>query len=449
MDSSEKRHPVTREEGLTRRRFLGATAAATGLIAFPPVRVAARPVCAVDVLVVGGGIQGLLVLRRLVSAGYSTVLVESGPLAGRQTGHSHAAIHRGYLSQDRELAARMRRTTPFWDRFVRDHGVQVEAPTTVIGFGSSTTREEWTAAWRAPGLALRFQSSAAPREFGSSAAVSFVRAPEYALNSRSLVRALALRLDRHIGQVAPVGTFQLAATGPRVQRVILTAPNRRELAVEPRFVVFAAGEGNAQLVGALDAARQTAGQVQPARDKIQRVKDGYMLVVRGRADRLPPMAAFFPDHNRMVWASRRTGAEVAWLVDGSGPDERAEWIQEMVEHLRQVAPRAVGNPAALRWGVYDAPKAEPAGHPGAGRQERVDSFGYANLAVAWPVKLTLAPFAGDAVVAAVRRAIPNPRRRALPAAWLAFRRPVPIASERWEQTPLQPWSEFAAAHGIQ
>ncbi len=50
---------------------------------------------AVDVAVVGGGIQGLVVLRELTSAGYGCVLITNADLGSGQTLHSHGLLNSG------------------------------------------------------------------------------------------------------------------------------------------------------------------------------------------------------------------------------------------------------------------------------------------------------------------------------------------------------------------
>ncbi len=48
-----------------------------------------------DALVVGGGLQGLVVLRALTDAGYDCLLVTSDELGVGQTLHSHGLLHSG------------------------------------------------------------------------------------------------------------------------------------------------------------------------------------------------------------------------------------------------------------------------------------------------------------------------------------------------------------------
>ena len=57
---------------------------------------AEAPLAAVDVVVVGGGVQGLLALDALVKMGYSCALVCDGDLGSGQTLHSHGFLNSGF-----------------------------------------------------------------------------------------------------------------------------------------------------------------------------------------------------------------------------------------------------------------------------------------------------------------------------------------------------------------
>ena len=50
----------------------------------------------VDVVVIGGGVQGLVALDALVEKGYSCALVSDGDLGSGQTLHSHGYLNTGF-----------------------------------------------------------------------------------------------------------------------------------------------------------------------------------------------------------------------------------------------------------------------------------------------------------------------------------------------------------------
>src|ERR1700687_4323742 len=60
----------------------------------PPVNSATQ--AQVDVVIIGGGIQGLVALNALVDKGYSCALVSDGDLGSGQTLHSHGYLNTGF-----------------------------------------------------------------------------------------------------------------------------------------------------------------------------------------------------------------------------------------------------------------------------------------------------------------------------------------------------------------
>jgi len=49
----------------------------------------------IDVLIIGGGIQGLVLLDELTRSGYGCALVTNADLGARQTLHSHGLLNSG------------------------------------------------------------------------------------------------------------------------------------------------------------------------------------------------------------------------------------------------------------------------------------------------------------------------------------------------------------------
>src|SRR5205807_2344176 len=71
-----------------------------------------------DVLIIGGGVQGLWLLNDLTQLGYTVFLITNRPLGVGQTMHSHVYIHHGYLYEEIDLARRLKRTRVAWEKFI-------------------------------------------------------------------------------------------------------------------------------------------------------------------------------------------------------------------------------------------------------------------------------------------------------------------------------------------
>ena len=74
-------------------------------------------------------------------------------------------------------------------------------------------------------------------------------------------------------------------------------------------------------------------------------------------------------------------------------------MAQFADRLQALAPGPLGHKELLRWGVYDAPKAEGREFGKLPGQERIEQFGFKNLWAVWPTKLTLAPTARAAIIA--------------------------------------------------
>src|SRR5712691_3831683 len=89
-----------------------------------------------DVLIIGGGVQGLWLLNKLHLSGYSTLLLERGELGGAQTCHSHVYIHQGHLYEHVSLAERLKDVNVQWGAWLAQHSVRRGVQPSFFGFPS-------------------------------------------------------------------------------------------------------------------------------------------------------------------------------------------------------------------------------------------------------------------------------------------------------------------------
>lgn len=76
---------------------------------------------AVDILIVGGGVQGLTLLRTATDRYYATVLVTRAGLGTGQTLHSHGFLNTGYTQPDPSLRRSLQED---WLPYLDEHGVE-------------------------------------------------------------------------------------------------------------------------------------------------------------------------------------------------------------------------------------------------------------------------------------------------------------------------------------
>lgn len=219
---------------------------------------------AVDAVVVGGGVQGLVLLRELSAAGFGCVLVTNGPLGGAQTLHSHGLLNSGTglvtgLLQD-ELHG-------FTLPYLRRLGVPVHGEDR-----SFLLLPEEAGARLAPGWqAHRYRPEpvdAAALPPGVEADVPVYRVRGFNVDKRRMVAALAAGLEPFVLQ----GDVLDATRGICVR----DAGSGSAVALEPRAVVVAAGCGAKRLL------REVFDVAGPVLDRIGYTKP-HMICVRGPA----------------------------------------------------------------------------------------------------------------------------------------------------------------------
>jgi len=446
---------------ISRRKFLEWSAKATaGTLVlngftdgcFAMASPSSQPPIPLDVLIVGGGVQGLWTLRALQSLGFSVAVVERGTLGGAQTCHSHVYIHGGHLYYgDFELAARLRDANSEWTSFVRDADPERGVVLSVFGFSNEAEVAERLVFWDDPRLRLPYERTVVPPILQGGTISHVLKTPEYALNGGSMMLKLADIRDA-MSKINDIRRIHLTSDAMSVSAVDISMPDGRTVTIQPRALVLAAGAGNQRLLELVSEGDR--GLLAKMRG-IQHIRKAHMLVIKGPKRLLQPLAGIFPKVGGLFIGSRVVGDDTVWLVsDDRSPhleepedwinyDERW-WLPRTIQSLERVAPKTFESKDALRWGVYAAPKAEVRTPAFETRRDWVQQFGVRNLWAVWPAKLTLAPLAALEIASAIKDHLQMPGP-ALPGQWREIRVPVSTAPELWEKTPILPWKEFRHA----
>jgi hypothetical protein len=420
-----------------------------------------------DVLIVGGGVQGLWQLRELLNAGYSALLVEKGELGGKQTCHSHAYLHQGHLYNEVSFAERLKEIQPIWDGWLKSAKstpVRGSLPS-YFGFLNPSYKEKKLQLWESPQLMLPFkQCTSIPSPLKGGVITEVLESPETCLDSTWLVGELVSGVEDHVSQISEV--VNITAVNNRIESVELRMLNDHRLTIGPRALVFAAGAGNQSLLDAIKPLPvRTIGAT-----KSQQIRKSHMLVIKGKSDELEALTGVFPDLQLFI-VSRFSKDSVVWLVsDNNSPTLRNEgdWVRydaswwlnspsdgrpfSIIEAIQKLAPRFfLDSPDRLRWGVYEAPKAEGVVNGGGiPSEERIEHFGIDNLWTVWPTKLTLAPRASQEIVKEIHALLRGgkPCATSLWDGWLKIRALPATATESWSRTPLSEWGDFCRFYNI-
>ena len=189
-------------------------------------------VTAVDVVIIGGGAQGLIILDTLTEAGYGCALITESDAGGGQTIHSHGFLNTGFgMSGDELPKAAVEIVQPY----LRARGVKLTADWTILpppGF---------------PGFA-GLPAANLPAGFAPSFVEAARKLPNQSFDKRQLVEMLIRnREDRIIRGI--VTGFQ--GQDP-VQQVRARAHGSNEtVALRAKVFVVAAGCGSKRLLQGL------------------------------------------------------------------------------------------------------------------------------------------------------------------------------------------------------
>jgi glycine/D-amino acid oxidase-like deaminating enzyme len=423
------------------------------------------PVIDADVLIVGGGIQGLWLLGALRREGCQALLVECRALGGGQTCHSHVYVHQGYLYREAQaaLATRLHDVNRLWNDWFAAHLAVVRGHMpSHYGFSNPADAAQKVLLWDALGLRIEHVTTP-PAALRSSAATTLFRTPETCLVGESLIDQLRAGNDAAMGLVRSVERIEVRGGmhGGRIEEVEVVGDPGHAMIIRPRAVALTAGVGNQVLLDLAAAGRRT---LKPLMEDLQQIRKGHMLVAKGRRADLEPLTGVFPDLGGLFIVSREIAEEdaVVWLVSdnrsppvGTADDwiawDAERWLERVLVNLERLAPvffRGAAAPARFSWGVYEAPKSEGRQSGSLPDDARVERCGLDNLWTIWPTKLTLVPRVTEIVVEQMASCFEGGRARAVPADWARLHVPPPTAIERWRKTPLVPWEDFRRCFGV-
>jgi glycine/D-amino acid oxidase-like deaminating enzyme len=398
---------------------------------------------AVDVVVVGGGIQGLVVLRELVAAGYASVLITDADLGAGQTLHSHGLVNSGTGLVTGGLRREIHEVTV---PYLRRLGLALTGADGSFLMAPPPMVDQLAPAWEANRYRPEpVDPSTLPRGFEPLAPV--YRLHGFNVDKRRLVQALA----EGLGHLVLRGEVVRAEDGVEA----LWAASGEVVALHAGAVVLAAGCGTKRL------AAEVFGLAGPALDDITYTVP-HMLCLRGRPADLPEVGTVLSPELIVVGhvdAGATSGdREVTWYVTPADPG--AARHAEAPAHAR-----APVDPAVVARGVRVLQRLFPPLAAAADRLSATVFAGYKqelgeeatrracpvldeerNVLMALPSVLANAvPNALDVVETLYRRLEPSREApKLLPETPVAVGEP----NERTDQVAWATWGDFARAYGV-
>lgn len=444
------------------------------------------PTVDVDVVIVGGGIQGLWLLADLIDQGYQAILLERVRPGFGQTGHSHVFLHEGhmyasmlkYSGQDtHQSAVSVLRANGLWQTALQTGRLKTLMPLKsnfYVGWDDQQSAEDFEE--RCERAALPYEKVETGHEFGALRAMaSLYRSQALCLDSRLLLDHLLKysNISERVGSCKEIhavaydtGKFNLLVSRPKDStrpqdlqyHQVANRPKDIHLQIRAGALVLSAGAGNEKLINQL---RTRGGMpIDPHISRQQTVKT-FMLVVKHRSGSLPPVAGLFPRAGGIFIASRQDPqGRTVWLIaDGqrelvSNPGEMtatdaAAWFNKLKGHLEKLLPALVTDRDNYEWGIYEATKAErwttsirygeggalPPGY-------YMHNPPSTSVWLTWPTLLTLAPLVADAIVGDLKQTVGPAQLPTDWGLWDDFRVGLIPYECKWKTTPLLSWDDF-------
>jgi glycine/D-amino acid oxidase-like deaminating enzyme len=239
-----------------------------------------------DVVIVGGGIQGLLALSELVEKGYSCALVSDSDLGSGQTLHSHGYLNTGFGMAGPELP---RAAAEVVQPYLQERGLEMRGGWVMIPPPNMPAPES-------------LPSARLPSAFAVPPGLRAVELPDHSVSKRGLVEILSkAHRDRIIrGHATPL------LTGARVDAVsVRLFAGGEEILLSTKAIVIAAGCGSKRLLQGLVGRTQQTEQI-----KHRRV---HMICVRAPRGSLPTTSIVAMPLGLMIAAHDQPN-NVTWYV---------------------------------------------------------------------------------------------------------------------------------------
>jgi len=387
-----------------------------------------------DVVIFGGGSAGLWLLDELSRSGRSVLLLEANRLGQGQTIASQGIIHGGLKYALQGLltgsAAGVRDMPSVW----QDCLTGQRAP----DLSETDLRASFCYLWRTEStgsrlgmmgarFGLRSVSHSLPRKERPQVLAhcpgTVVRLDEQVISPASFLENLAkkhqtrmLKIDVEDGLA-----FDIGAPG-EVKAVRLTNPETNQpLELHPKYVVFSAGQGNADL-------RRRVGLFETAMQR----RPLHMVMARGPLPRLNGHCVDGAKTRVTVSSENDSEGRTIWQLGGQIAENGVSLSDDEIIELAAMELEATIpglDLSEIEWSTYRVDRAEGTTATGK-RPETFQILQNENVITAWPTKLVLAPQLAQTISERLKLShTPQSNNESLPSDWP---RPT-VAAMPWEE----------------
>lgn len=360
-----------------------------------------------DILLFGGGIAGLYLLKLLNNLGYDCILIEKDQLGGGQTLQSQGIIHGGLkyalggnLNAESDAIKEM---PDRWRKLLAGEETVDLSNTKVI----AKTQHMWSAGKFASKFTSFFASKLLrgridklkkdqmPAVFQTPQfSGSVYKLTDLVVDTPSLLNNLCQSVEQRIlhGEVTAFNSNEAGT----VTSSNIALSNGHSIQIHHQTVIFSAGAGNESLTE-LAGINNAPMQRRPLHMVMAKHDLPYPLYAHGLGTGSKPritITSHATDDGKMVWY---LGGEIA--ENGIDRDSESQIIEGKKE-LNALFPWV--DFSDTEWATFFVDRAEPL-QQGLIKPDCAYAHSEKNTIVTWPTKLTLAPDLGDRVLALIEQ----------------------------------------------
>lgn len=364
----------------------------------------------VDVLIVGAGVQGMLLLRRLVQD-YSVVVAGSSPRHS-ETLHSHGTFASGWNAGHPTSARIYHHAALWWRELLERHNIQPKE-NEVYRSLPARSLDKLSAVWREAGIP--FKLAALPSPFDTSRWPShktILFPDDLVFDASAAMRELRHPFEQHVigGSVKAI-----YMDGDVIAEVVVKTLDG-DVTFAPALVCACAGAGNASLLRMMGLSDDVV-----ANSQLTRVR--HMVCARGKT--LPNVSLYAQELTLI--AHPLSNGDAMWLVTYDSPKPQfiagevdmtidppvsSDIVRGTLDRLKLLLPDFVERASQCEWSVYAGWKTDAPGDDALAllristpKPYDVKSFGISNFFAVWPNHWGLATPASQEVATVVRESL--------------------------------------------
>lgn len=249
-----------------------------------------------DVLVIGAGIQGMILAHELCKAGKRVICLEKNVLGGKQTLQSQFYLHRGHFYKDVDLARTLNANYAHWEKLFHFLNLPPASTKSYVGFNAINDEKTWVESWLKAKLPFSLAKNV-PALLIQAQHATFYSFPHILFDGDLLIE----RLCQYLSPLFFFGSLTSVKINQDGSKKSVVQTNGVSREIISKHIVFCAGENNLKLIHLIESDDKAAPKIQ--------IRSCQIMTLKGR---IPNLSLVLPGLE-MFLAPQYTNGEIHWL----------------------------------------------------------------------------------------------------------------------------------------